>query len=201
MKYPKGIKKQPNIVNAPIKYGNRGMSLENDLNLTNEYYRNLDIAYIYKKPTPIKITKVDYPSRKEAIIKEAFFQMPSTTDYNGIYNGCYIDFEAKETTSRSSFPLANIHHHQIEHMRHIIEHHGICFLIVRFTVLNKTYLLLAKDLLSFIKLNNRKSIPLSYFQKYGYLLKETLTIRVDYLAIIEKIYGGILYDKKCTVKK
>ena len=45
----------------------------------------MDIEIIYKKPTPIKITKVDYPSRDKTVIKEAFFTVPSTTDYNGIY--------------------------------------------------------------------------------------------------------------------
>ena len=94
MNYPNGIeKKYYNLVT----YGNRGMSLEEDLNITNEYYRENNIAIIYKKPTPITIHKVDYPSRKEAVIKEAHFKIPSTTDYNGIYKGKYIDFEAKET--------------------------------------------------------------------------------------------------------
>ena len=59
MNYPSGIKKQNS--NNQINFSNRGMALENDLNLTNEYYRNIDKAYIYKKPTPVKITKVNYP--------------------------------------------------------------------------------------------------------------------------------------------
>ena len=73
-------------------YANRGMGLENDISLSNEFYLNNDIAVIYKKPTPITIAKVDYPSRLEAVIKEGYFKTPSTTDYNGIYKGKYIDF-------------------------------------------------------------------------------------------------------------
>ena len=92
MNYPDGIKKKKNV--SEISYKNRGMTLEHDLNEANKYYRQIDKAYIYKKPTPIKITKVDYPSRNKAVIKEAFFELPSTTDYNGIYKGYYIDFEA-----------------------------------------------------------------------------------------------------------
>mgnify|MGYP003183561386 CR=1 FL=1 len=149
MNYPKGIiKNHKNTIN----YSNRGMTLEDDINESNLYYREHDIAYIYKKPTPIKITKVDYPERKKAKIKEAFFMEPSTTDYNGIYKGKYIDFEAKETNIKTSFPLANIHPHQIAHLNHIIRHGGIGFIIVRFTKLNQTFLLPATSLLEYINL-------------------------------------------------
>ena len=113
MNYPNGIKK-----NYKISTSNRGMDLEEDINESNLYYRNNDIAIIYKKPTPITINKVDYKSRTDAVITEAHFIIPSTTDYNGIYKGKYIDFEAKETR-KNYFPLANIHKHQIEHLKKI----------------------------------------------------------------------------------
>ncbi|MBQ2639776.1 MAG: Holliday junction resolvase RecU [Bacilli bacterium] len=188
MKYPSGIKKIKSISN--ISYKNRGMTLESELNQTNEYYRSINKAYIYKKPTPIKITKVDYPSRDKAVIKEAFFTVPSTTDYNGIYKGKYIDFEAKETKNKTSFPLANIHSHQIEHIKNIYNHNGIVFLIIRFTIINETYLLLGKDFIDFINNNSRKSIPLDFFKKKAYLLKENYNPRIDYLKIIDLVIGG-----------
>ena len=56
MNYPNNIKKD----NYKINYGNRGMCLENDINDTNEYYLQQDIAVIHKKPTPITIVSVDY---------------------------------------------------------------------------------------------------------------------------------------------
>ncbi len=194
MNYPNGINKQ-SIPNSKqnINYANRGMSLENEINISNDYYREIDKAYIYKKPTPIKITKVDYPSRKEAIIKEAFFEMPSTTDYNGLYKGKYIDFEAKETKSITSFPLNNIHPHQIEHIKNIAIHGGICFLIIRFTRLNKTFLLFADDFIKFISSNIRKSIPLSFFEEKAYIIKDNYLPRIDYLKIIDEVYGGVLH--------
>ena len=192
MNYPNGIKKEN--TKQFINYGNRGMNLERDLNTTNQYYRDIDKAYIYKKPTPIKIVNVDYQSRNLAVIKEAYFVEPSTTDYNGIYKGKYIDFEAKETKSKTSFSLDNIHPHQITHLRNIYNHQGIVFLIVRFTSLDLTYLLMVKDFIDFIDNNKRKSIPLEYFKEKGYLIKNKLQPRVDYLEIIDNM--EVLYEKK-----
>ena len=193
MNYPKGIKSQININNkiANINYKNRGMTLETELNMSNEYYRNIDKAFIYKKPTPIKVTKVDYPSRDKATITEAFFTIPTTTDYNGLYKGKYIDFEAKETGSKTAFSLANIHPHQIKHIENIYNHGGIAFLIIRFTSLNETYLLLAEDFLLFLKKSKRKSIPLSFFKERAYKIKDGYRPRIDYLKIIDGNIGGI----------
>ncbi len=171
-------------------HSNRGMGLENDINVSNQFYLINDIAVIYKKPTPITISKVAYPSRYEAKIKEGYFKTPSTTDYNGIYKGKYIDFEAKETTSKTSFPLSNIHSHQITHLRKIIKHGGIGFLIVRFSTLNETYYLDGQELMHFLDTNNKKSISLSFFKEKGYLIKDKIQPRVDYLKIIDNIYFG-----------
>ena len=55
MKYPMGIHKESKKIN----YSNRGMALEHDINESNQYYLNNNIAVIYKKPTPISIIKVD----------------------------------------------------------------------------------------------------------------------------------------------
>ncbi len=184
MRYPGGVTQS---IKNNINYGNRGMNLESDLNITNEYYLNNDIAVIYKKPTPITINRVDYPSRRDAVIKEAHFKIPSTTDYNGIYKGKYIDFEAKET-AKKSFPLANIHKHQIEHLRKIINHGGIGFIIVSFTKENKIFLLNGTSFFNFIDNNDKKSIPISYFEEYGYIINYNFNPRLDYLKIINKIY-------------
>ena len=68
--YP-NLKKAPANMSIPKKSTSkhytafRGMSLEEDINLSNTYYLSVDQAVIYKKPTPIQIVKVDYPSRKK----------------------------------------------------------------------------------------------------------------------------------------
>ena len=187
MKSPNGIKLN---TTKTITYANRGMTLEEDINLTNAYYLEKNIAFIYKKPTPIQVIKVDY-SKSSAIIKEAYFKEPSTTDYNGLYKGRYIDFDAKETNSTTSFPLNNIHAHQIKHIKDIVLNNGIGFLIIRFNKLNNTYLLLGEELINFINNNERKSIPLIFFEKHAYLIEEKYIPRVDYLKVIDSIIGGI----------
>ena len=181
IKYPNKIIKRP----STKIYGNRGMTLEGELNDSNRYYLENDIAIIYKKPTPIKVVK----QVNEKIVN-AYFEKPSTTDYNGIYKGKYIDFEAKETTN-TSFPLANIHLHQIKHIENVLKHGAICFLIVRFTKINETYLLFGKDFINFLNTESRKSIPITYFKEYGYIIKDKLMPKVDYIEIVDK-YGGIL---------
>jgi len=185
MRYPAGIKITQK---KDVYYGNRGMNLEYDLNETNNYYLIHDIAVVHKKPTPITINRVDYKSRNDAIIREARFKIPSTTDYNGIYKGKYIDFEAKETKSKTSFPLSNIHQHQILHLRSIINHGGIAFIIVRFISLNETYFMDANDLFSFLDNTDRKSIPYSYFKEKGHLIVDKYNPRVDYISIINNLY-------------
>lgn len=173
-----------------VNYGRRGMNLESDINESNIYYRENNIAIIYKKPIPIRIVKTGVNSVKGMTIKEAYYEVPSTTDYNGIYKGKYIDFEAKETKNTTSFSLKNIHDHQIKHLLKIIEHKGIAFLIIRFTMLNKTFYLDANYLKNFIDNNNRKSIPLNYIEENGYLIEEKFNPRLDYLKIIDSYYLG-----------
>ena len=58
-----------------ITFGKRGMSFEDDLNRSNEYYLSTNKAVIHKKPTPVQIVKVNYPKRAAAVITEAYFRL------------------------------------------------------------------------------------------------------------------------------
>ena len=70
--------------NNYINYANRGMQLENDINETNLYYKNFDIALIYKKPTPIKIIKMEYPYKIKEGIQEKKGKQIVVADLNEI---------------------------------------------------------------------------------------------------------------------
>ncbi|MCU7556735.1 Holliday junction resolvase RecU [Macrococcus capreoli] len=197
MNYPNGKKsKTPDLVtnnekNSKIEYGKRGMKFEDEIDLSNRYYLQQDIAIIHKKPTPIQIVHVDYPKRAKAVIKEAYFRRASTTDYNGIYKGKYIDFEAKATQNKTSFPLINIHDHQVKHMQQVYQHGGIVFILICFSSLDEIYLLPFEIFFNYWQryLNNeRKSIQLKEIKKNGILIPYTFRPRIDYLKAVQSFY-------------
>lgn len=178
-------------LSQPIDFGNRGMTLEEDINETNEYYLAQQKAIIHKKPTPVQIVQVDYPKRSAAVIKEAYFKQASTTDYNGVYRGKYVDFEAKVTKNKTSFPLSNFHKHQINHMEHVCTHGAICFVIMRFSAHDQTFFFEAEKLFPWWKRQydgGRKSIPYDVICKEGFLIPMKYQAKVDYLHIIDQLH-------------
>lgn len=193
MQYPnkKVIKPNNNNSTRGISYINRGMTLEEDINTTNKYYREANKALIHKKPIPVRVVDVHYPNRHTATITRAYYVVPSTTDYNGVYKGRHIDFEAKETANKTSFPLQNIHAHQIEHLIQVENHGGIAFILVHFSKHNEIFLLFANKLKEFVIRANeggRKSIKLEEFREFGYLVETGYSPRIDYLKIIDSVY-------------
>lgn len=196
MKYPNGQEYKPHSskvrnshkskAEISLSSANRGMDFEHEINLSNDYYREHDICLITKRPTPINIVKVDYS--KGAKITHAYFEEQSTTDYNGVYKSRYIDFEAKSTKNRTSFPLNNITKHQIEHLKLVIKHGGIAFFIINFQSLNKVYLLDASYVISFFEKGERKSIPLECFVNEGIEINQGYNPRIDYIKAIEEKY-------------
>lgn len=192
--YPKGMGHKINLKNVmnekpKVMHSNRGMGFEEQINQSNLYYLQHEKAVIYKKPTPIQVVNVDYPSRSKAVIREAYFRQPSTTDYNGVYKGYYIDFEAKETKNKTAFPLTNFHAHQVEHMRKCLNQQGITFVLFKFTTLDKIYLLKAQEFINFWdnKEIDRKSIPISYIQKYGMEIEQQFYPSIPYLEVVDQL--------------
>lgn len=180
-----------NIVKNNESFSNRGMRLEELINESNDYYLAHDICVVHKKPTPITIVSVDYTRRSSAKIKEAYFQVPSTTDYNGVYKCKYLDFEAKECKNNTSFPLQNFHEHQIKHMEKVLKHGAICFIIFHFSNLNQIFLLDAEVVIRYWNdqtNGGRKSIPKKVIEEQGIEIKMGFMPPIDYIQVVEKVY-------------
>ena len=186
MNYPGNIKKSYTKI---INYGNRGMELENLINISNERYIESDIAVIYKKPTPVKVVKYDYNKSR---ITDAYYEAPSTLDYNGVYKGYYIEFDAKNTNQKN-LPLSNIAEHQVKHIERVINHNGIAFLIIM--ILGEVYILPGKKLLEFIKDAKRKSIPYDYIKENGIKLEYNYLKGIDYIKGIDLLIKEELNEK------
>lgn len=89
--------------------GLRGSMLEESLNMTNEKYRREKLALVQKIPTPITPMEFD---KEHHHITLAYFEQKSTVDYLGNVQGIPICFDAKECAV-DTFPLQNIHEHQV----------------------------------------------------------------------------------------
>ncbi|MDD2208012.1 MAG: Holliday junction resolvase RecU [Bacilli bacterium] len=181
MLYPGNIKKE---FNKQINYANRGMDLEALVNEANKFYEINDIAIIYKKPTPVNITKVKYENNK--VLTKGQLKSKSSLDYVGVYKGKYLDFDAKSTLSKTSFPLSNISNHQIKHIKNVLKHGGLTFLIIEIN--NEIYLFKGETLIEFINNNERKSIPYKEIKNNGEKIALKYNPTLDYLNIVNRLY-------------
>lgn len=127
--------------------GLRGSTLEELINLTNTKYRDNSLALIQKIPTPIKPITIDQQSRH---ITLAYFEQKSTVDYIGAVQGIPICFDAKECATET-FPLQNVHEHQIQFMEEYERQGGIAFLLIYYSKKDLFYYLTFQKLLFFWK--------------------------------------------------
>lgn len=115
--------------------GLRGSTLEEFINRTNEWYQERGLALIQKIPTPITPVSID---QKRRHITLAYFEQKSTVDYIGAVQGIPICFDAKEC-STDTFPLQNLHSHQVQFMKEFERQQGISFLIIYYSARNLLY--------------------------------------------------------------
>lgn len=163
--------------------GLRGDDLEEQINRTNELYREKQLAVVQKVPTPIKPIRIDSESRT---ITLAYFEQKSTVDYIGVVQGVAICFDAKET-NKNFLPMSNIHDHQVEFMKEFNRQGGIAFLIVHFKKYNEYYFLpieVLNELYEMAQSGGRKSIPYEQFDKKYQIFIER-GIYLHYLKALE----------------
>ena len=164
--------------------GRRGSTLEELLNRTNEKYLENNLALIQKIPTPITPINIDKTTRH---ITLAYFDQKSTVDYIGVIQGIPVCFDAKECNT-DTFPLQNIHEHQINFMKSYEQQEGLSFILIFYTKKDKFYYMRFSELMKFwnrAKEGGRKSIRFDELDK-EYFLPQVPGVLVPYLDMIQK---------------
>lgn len=164
--------------------GLRGSTLEDMLNRTNLKYDEHHLALIQKIPTPITPINIDQKTRH---ITLAYFEQKSTVDYIGVVQGVPVCFDAKECHS-DTFPLANIHAHQVEFMKKFEAQNGVAFFLIYFTGRDEFYYLTFRKLMHYWNRaadGGRKSFRYDELDE-GFFLPKMNHVMVPYLEILKK---------------
>ena len=164
--------------------GLRGSALEELINRTNETYSGNQLALIQKIPTPITPINIDKASRH---ITLAYFDQKSTVDYIGAVQGIPVCFDAKECHT-DTFPLQNIHEHQVEFMQKFEKQGGIAFFLIYYTHKDLMYYLPLEMLLYFwnrAKEGGRKSFRYEELNP-AYIIPKKGGVLVPYLEAMKK---------------
>lgn len=164
--------------------GLRGSTLEEFINRTNEKYAEHKLALIQKIPTPITPINIDNETRH---ITLAYFDQKSTVDYIGAVQGIPVCFDAKECHT-DTFPLANVHAHQIQFMQDFENQQGISFILIFYTHRDEFYYMPFRQLYTFwerAQNGGRKSFRLEELNPEFFLPKKS-GILVPYLEGLKK---------------
>lgn len=164
--------------------GLRGSTLEEFINRTNDVYREKKLGLVQKIPTPITPVKID---KEKGNISLAYFEKDSTVDYIGVIQGIPICFDAKECAV-DTFPLRNIHEHQLNFMEEFESQNGISFLIIMFTNRNELYYMRYKELKSYIERAKNGHANNFKFNELDdeYFIKSSGGVIVHYLPALQK---------------
>ena len=144
--------------------GLRGSTLEELINHTNDCYREKHLALIQKIPTPITPIEID---KKNRHITLAYFGQKSTVDYIGAVQGIPVCFDAKEC-AENTFPLQNVHPHQMEFMKEFESQGGVAFLLIHYTKRDEIYYMPFSHIYRFwtrMEQGGRKSLPTTRWTK------------------------------------
>ena len=164
--------------------GLRGSVFEDEINRTNEKYKEQKLALMQKVPTPITPMKIDSENRH---ITLAYFEQKSTVDYIGLVQGIPICFDAKEC-AKDLWPLQNLHPHQVKFMQEFEEQGGISFIILSFTGRNETFYIPFRDIRYFWeRMENGGKKSFNYDElDHNYAIRSLKDMFVHYLEPLQR---------------
>lgn len=171
------------------QHANRGQYLEDWIEQANQLYNLKGLAVITKIPTPWRITRNYSPYTKQYQISGAFPEKKSTVDFGGIASNQSIWFDVKATTHKTSFPLANVHKHQIDYLEKVAKQGGKAFFLIHSKELKKTWILWIDQFLKFIGESKRKSISFKWLETNCEIVPRGKGIILDYLPLILRRNG------------
>lgn len=161
---------------------NAGKYFEDWIDHANLQYLQRGRAVVNKIPTPWKVQRKYSPFKKTYEIANAFPEKKSTVDFGGTSQKYSIWFDAKVTKSKTAFPIANIHAHQIEYLKSVHNQGGKAFFLIHAETLGKTWLIWISQLIEFMATEKRKSIPFAWFNENCSIIKSQNGIVLDYLS-------------------
>lgn len=170
-----------------IYTGKRGQAFEYTLDYTNKAYQNQGRALINKRPTPMKIIGKTRGNQHICI-----FDKKSTVDYDGIYAGRAITFEAKKT-EKKSFPLSMLTDHQVEYLESAERQGAVSFVIIEMKALGDVFLVpnnMVRKYIKEAKNGGRKSIPMDDLEVYAFLVESKNGVPLDYLSVVDRLIAA-----------
>ena len=117
----------------------------------------------------------------------AYFDQRSTVDYIGAVQGIPVCFDAKEC-SMDTFPLHNIHEHQMNFMRDFEKQDGISFFLIYYSTKNLLYYMRFEEIEVFwerMKQGGRKSVRFEELDE-EYFMQLRQGVFVPYLELLQK---------------
>jgi recombination protein U len=167
----------------------RGKFFEEWVDKANAQYEAKGKAIITKIPTPWQVQRKYNAYRSTYEIANAYPTKKSTVDFGGTASNKSIWFDAKKVSTKTSFPLKNIHKHQIDYLEKVQSQGGKAFLLIYSEHLDRVWLLWVEQLINFIQTNKRKSIPFEWFDQHCPVIKSNNGIVLDYLPEVLKHEG------------
>ncbi|MBK5491831.1 Holliday junction resolvase RecU [Bacillus sp. TH13] len=176
-----------------MEQGDRGMAFEKLINLSNEMCQREGVALINKRPTPVKVLKMVYGR-----VKDGYYEPKNTVDYDGVYKGRAIAFEAKSTNEINRFDLKNIAQHQLDYLEKAEKMGAICFFLIELSRDKLVFAVPLSVIQSYVRMSQqpkgKKSIPRADFDIYGYLVDQTERAPVDYLQYVDEAVAPVMFD-------
>ena len=167
-------------------YANRGKAFQLLINHANRIYKYKGLAVVDEVATPVKNLGI---IGKGQMFK-AVYEKKSTVDYYGVCNGSGIAFDAKSTNINTSFPLKNVHEHQVEYLKMFQDQGGEAFLLIEFEGLREIYFMPFPFFFPWWQQQDekqgRKSIPYEDIKRDCLLVKPGRGVPIDYLKYVRE---------------